>query len=149
MTTETYGISPFRNDDRAGEEGFALETMINKNSILIEIHTNISIDTTPFGIAAQKWPGLESREDIAIKASAAKHGIRYDTLYAVPMSVSLLGKPRIADRVCFVANPIKPVRPSILPRRLLGQPYSPIRRRGRKQLQSRRRAGLTSRPTQV
>ncbi|KAH0369928.1 hypothetical protein KCU65_g2960, partial [Aureobasidium melanogenum] len=86
VTTETYGFSPFRNDDRAGEEGFALETVINKNSILVEIHTNISIDTTPFGIAAQRWPGLEDREGIAIKASAAKYGIRYDTLYAVPMS---------------------------------------------------------------
>ncbi|KAG9698151.1 hypothetical protein KCU95_g2838, partial [Aureobasidium melanogenum] len=86
VTAETYGISPFRNDDRAGEEGFAIETVVNKNSILVEIHTNISIGTTPFGIAAQRWPGIESREDIAIKASAAKHGIRYDTSYAVPMS---------------------------------------------------------------
>ncbi|KAG9838183.1 hypothetical protein KCU98_g10311, partial [Aureobasidium melanogenum] len=84
--TEHHGTCPFRNDDRASEEEFAVETVINKNVILCEVQTNISIDTTPFGIFADRWPGLERREDIAIKASAAKHGIRFDTSYAVPMS---------------------------------------------------------------
>ncbi|KAG9601077.1 hypothetical protein KCU77_g2689, partial [Aureobasidium melanogenum] len=80
------GICSFRNDDRAGEEGFAIERVININVVLCEVQANIRIDTTPFGIYADRWPGLERRQDIAIKASAAKHGIRFDTTYAVPMS---------------------------------------------------------------
>ncbi|KAG9599670.1 hypothetical protein KCU77_g9937, partial [Aureobasidium melanogenum] len=86
VTTEHRGICPFRNDDRAGEEGFAIETVINKNVILGEVQANISVDTTPFGISAERWPGLERREDIAMKASAAKHGIKFDIAYAVPLS---------------------------------------------------------------
>lgn len=88
MTTEHHDIYPFRNDDRVGEEGFALETVINKNVILCETQANISIDTTPFGISTERWPGLEAREGMVIKASAAKHGIKFGESYAVPMSVS-------------------------------------------------------------
>ncbi|KAH0398638.1 hypothetical protein KCU89_g7031, partial [Aureobasidium melanogenum] len=82
----THAWLPFRNDDRAGEEGFAIETVINKNVVLLEVQANISLESTPFGLFAERWPGLERREGIAIKASAAKHGIRFDTSYAVPMS---------------------------------------------------------------
>ncbi|CAD0106126.1 unnamed protein product, partial [Aureobasidium uvarum] len=88
VTTENAQTCPFRNDDRAGEEGFALEAVINKNVILIDNEANFSVDTMPFGMAAIRWPGLESRVDegLPIKASTAKYGIKFHTIYAVPMS---------------------------------------------------------------
>ncbi|KAI4724771.1 hypothetical protein E4T49_07516 [Aureobasidium sp. EXF-10728] len=88
VTTESVETCPFRNDDRAGEEGFVLEAVINKNVILVDNEANFTVDTMPFGMAAFPWPGLECRIDrgLAVKASTAKYGIESHTTYAVPMS---------------------------------------------------------------
>lgn len=90
MTDEAEQISPFRNDDRIGEEGHAAETMIHKNVVLDEMKTNLSVASMPFGLRADRWPGIKVDEDYATRATAAKHGIKFDTSYAVPMTVSVV-----------------------------------------------------------
>jgi hypothetical protein len=90
VTDEAEQISPFRNDDRIGEEGHAAETMIHKNVILDEMETNLSVSSMPFGLRADRWPGIKVDEDYATRATAAKHGIKFDTSYAVPMTVSVV-----------------------------------------------------------
>jgi hypothetical protein len=89
VTDEHGNLHPFRNDDRVAEEGYAAETSIHKDVVLAEMDTNISIRTMPFGLRADRWPGPFYDNGYA-KASAAKHGIKFYTTYAVPMSVSIL-----------------------------------------------------------
>jgi hypothetical protein len=98
VTDESGNLHPFRNDDRVAEEGYAAETSIHKNVLLAEMDTNISIRTMPFGLRADRWPGPFYDNGYAIKASAAKYGIKSYTSYAVPMSVSIL---KMGRRTCF------------------------------------------------
>lgn len=80
---------PFRNDDRLSEEGCVAEAAIHKNVVLDDMETNITVRTMPFGMRAIRWPGVLDYGN-ATKASAARHGIKFDTLYAVPMSVRVI-----------------------------------------------------------
>ncbi|KAI4843072.1 hypothetical protein E4T44_06946, partial [Aureobasidium sp. EXF-8845] len=86
VTDEAGNLNPFRNDERIAEEGYAAETLIHKHAILHEIQPNISIPTTPFGMRADSWPGGSDGTGYPIKATAAKHGIKSHTSYAIPMS---------------------------------------------------------------
>lgn len=89
VTDELEDLMPFRNDDRISEEGYVAETMIHKNVLLDDMETNIVVRTMPFGMCANRWPGMLD-VGAATKASAARHGIKFDTMYAVPMSVSVV-----------------------------------------------------------
>lgn len=90
VTDENEDLSPFRNDDRISEEGFAAETMIHKDVILEDMEANSMLRTMPFGMRANRWPGVSDEPEHVTKASAARHGIKFDTMYAVPMSVSFV-----------------------------------------------------------
>ena len=83
-------MRPFRNDDRIAEEGLVAETVIHKNVLIADMETNITVPTMPFGMRANRWPGIMDGSGDLIKASAARHGIKFDTMYAVPMSVSVV-----------------------------------------------------------
>lgn len=52
VTDEDEDLSPFRNDDRISEEGFAAETMIHKDVILEDMEANFMLRTMPFGLRA-------------------------------------------------------------------------------------------------
>jgi hypothetical protein len=84
---------PFRNDDRLSEEGWAAKTTIHKDVLIEKMETNLSLRTMPFGMRADRWPGAGDENSAKIRASAAKHGIKFDTSYAVPMSVSIVEIP--------------------------------------------------------
>jgi hypothetical protein len=92
VTDEPGNLNPFRNDERIAEEGYAAETSIHKHVILNEMKTNMSIPTMPFRMCANPWPGRFDGNGYPIKATAAKHGIKGYTSYAVPMSVSIVKK---------------------------------------------------------
>jgi hypothetical protein len=89
VTDDLNDLRPFRNDDRISEEGLVAETVIHKNVILADMHTNITMRTMPFGMRADRWPGIFDGDGNTVKATAARHGIKFSTSYAIPMSVSV------------------------------------------------------------
>lgn len=90
VTDEYEDLMPFRNDDRISEEGFAAETVIHKDFVLDVMEANFMVRTSPFGMRANRWPGVSDSSGDLTKASAARHGIKFHTTYAIPMSVSVM-----------------------------------------------------------
>ncbi|KAI5242466.1 hypothetical protein E4T42_07700 [Aureobasidium subglaciale] len=88
VTSEHGQIYVFRNDDRIGEEGYAVETVISNGVILDELAANVSVYTMPFGMSAKRWPGIHKDGSGTTKATASKYGLKFNTEYAVPMTSS-------------------------------------------------------------
>ncbi|KAI5272398.1 hypothetical protein E4T47_04329 [Aureobasidium subglaciale] len=89
VTSEHGQIYVFRNDDRIGEEGYAVETAINNGAILDELAANVSVYTMPFGMSAKRWPGIHKDGSGITKATASKYGLKFNTEYVVPMTYVL------------------------------------------------------------